>query len=98
MNLNKEQEELINAAKAADLGIKNDALVEVSSEAGSGVLKAYVTDLIHPEAVFMIHGFGHRSKRMRLACCSGGSASAAPAGTHCSTWPRRRTPSPWAPW
>jgi thiosulfate reductase/polysulfide reductase chain A len=52
----------INAAKAADLGIKNDALVEVTSEAGSGVLKAYVTDLIHPEAVFMIHGFGHEAK------------------------------------
>nr|MDJ0884797.1 molybdopterin dinucleotide binding domain-containing protein [Desulfobacterales bacterium] len=52
----------INAAKAAELGIKNDALVEVTSPVGSGVLKAYVTDLIHPEAVFLVHGFGHEAK------------------------------------
>ncbi len=52
----------INSAKAAELGIKNDALVEVASSAGSGVLKAHVTDLIHPEAVFLVHGFGHEAK------------------------------------
>jgi thiosulfate reductase/polysulfide reductase chain A len=52
----------INAAKAAELGIKKDGLVEVTSQAGSGVLKAHVTDLIHPEAVFMVHGFGHEAK------------------------------------
>ncbi|MDJ0723248.1 MAG: molybdopterin-dependent oxidoreductase [Desulfobacterales bacterium] len=52
----------INAAKAAALGIKNDDLVEVASPAGAGVIKAHVTDLIHPEAVFMVHGFGHEAK------------------------------------
>ena len=52
----------INRRKAAELGIQNNAQVEVSSKAGSGILKAYVTDLIHPEAVFMIHGFGHEAK------------------------------------
>jgi thiosulfate reductase/polysulfide reductase chain A len=25
-------------------------------------IKSFVTDLIHPEAVFMIHGFGHEAK------------------------------------
>jgi len=26
-------------------------------------IKAYVSDLIHPEAAFMFHGFGHESER-----------------------------------
>jgi thiosulfate reductase/polysulfide reductase chain A len=29
---------------------------------GAGEIKAKVTDLIHPEAVFMLHGFGHEAK------------------------------------
>jgi len=52
----------INDKKAAELGIKDGDIVEVSSAKGSGKIKAYVTDLIHPEAVFMLHGFGHESK------------------------------------
>ena len=52
----------INAAKAAALGISNGDLVEVASKVGSGTIKAYVTELIHPEAVFMVHGFGHEAK------------------------------------
>ncbi|MCG2775199.1 MAG: molybdopterin-dependent oxidoreductase [Desulfobacterales bacterium] len=52
----------INSEKAADLGINDGDLVEVSSKVGSGKIKAFVTDLIHPEAVFMLHGFGHESK------------------------------------
>jgi len=52
----------INSEKAADLGINDGDLVEVSSKVGSGKIKAFVTDLIHPEAVFMLHGFGHDSK------------------------------------
>jgi thiosulfate reductase/polysulfide reductase chain A len=52
----------INSEKAADLGINDGDLVEVSSKVGSGKIRAFVTDLIHPEAVFMLHGFGHDSK------------------------------------
>ncbi|MFH1933971.1 MAG: molybdopterin-dependent oxidoreductase [Pseudomonadota bacterium] len=52
----------INSEKAADLGINDGDLVQVSSKVGSGKIKAFVTDLIHPEAVFMLHGFGHDSK------------------------------------
>jgi thiosulfate reductase/polysulfide reductase chain A len=49
----------INDAAAARLGIKDGGLVEVSSPLKTvGRLKAKVTDLIHPEAVFMLHGFG----------------------------------------
>lgn len=49
----------INKDEADDLGIKNGDLVEVSSDSYSGKIRAYVTPLIHPEAVFMVHGFGN---------------------------------------
>lgn len=52
----------INSGKAAALGIRSNDTVEVTSTCGSGKIKAFVTDLIHPEAVFMIHGFGHEAK------------------------------------
>ncbi|MFZ0132038.1 MAG: molybdopterin-dependent oxidoreductase [Desulfobacterales bacterium] len=52
----------INSGKAAEMGIKTNDLVRVSSEKGAGTIKAYVTDLIHPETVFMLHGFGHEAK------------------------------------
>jgi thiosulfate reductase/polysulfide reductase chain A len=52
----------INTKRAAALGIKNGDLVTVASLQGSGTIKAFVTDFIHPEAVFMLHGFGHENK------------------------------------
>ncbi len=52
----------INSRRAAALGIANNQPVTIASQVGSGVIKAYVTDLIHPEAVFMIHGFGHEAQ------------------------------------
>jgi len=52
----------INTKRAAALGIKNADLVTVASPQGSGTIKAFVTDFIHPEAVFMLHGFGHENK------------------------------------
>jgi len=52
----------INTQRAAALGIKNGDLVTVASPQGSGTIKAFVTDFIHPEAVFMLHGFGHENK------------------------------------
>jgi thiosulfate reductase/polysulfide reductase chain A len=51
----------INSNRAAELGIKDGDLVAVSSKVGSGQIKAFVTDLIHPEAAFMLHGFGHQA-------------------------------------
>ncbi|MFO8032226.1 MAG: molybdopterin-dependent oxidoreductase [Desulfohalobiaceae bacterium] len=56
-----ENEAWINSAKAAKLGIKSGDMVQISSSRGSGVIKARVTDFIHPEAVFLLHGFGHES-------------------------------------
>lgn len=52
----------INTAKAKAIGIQNNDRVEVSSSVGSGIIRAFVTDFIHPEAVFMVHGFGHEAK------------------------------------
>jgi thiosulfate reductase/polysulfide reductase chain A len=52
----------INSGKAAVLGIRSNDMVDVTSACGTGKIKSYVTDLIHPEAVFMIHGFGHEAK------------------------------------
>ncbi|AEG16266.1 Nitrate reductase [Desulfofundulus kuznetsovii DSM 6115] len=50
----------INTLQAAKLGIKNGQMVEVISSRGRDTIRAFVTDLIHPEAVFMLHGFGHK--------------------------------------
>jgi len=55
----------INTEKANELGIKNNAEVEVASSVGKGTIKAFVTDLIHPEAVFMVHGYGHEAARSK---------------------------------
>ena len=49
----------INADEARKLGINNGDMVEVSAEGYSGNIRAYVTPYIHPEAVFMLHGFGN---------------------------------------
>jgi thiosulfate reductase/polysulfide reductase chain A len=52
----------INAAEAAKMGVANGDVVKVTSEDGShsGEIKAFVTEFIHPESVFMVHGFGRK--------------------------------------
>jgi thiosulfate reductase/polysulfide reductase chain A len=52
----------INAEEAAKLGIANGDRVQVTSSDGShsGTIQAYVTEFIHPESVFMVHGFGRK--------------------------------------
>jgi thiosulfate reductase/polysulfide reductase chain A len=57
-----ENEIWLNRGRAERLGIRNHDLVRVSSSRGSGTIRAFVTDLIHPEAAFMLHGFGRDSK------------------------------------
>jgi thiosulfate reductase/polysulfide reductase chain A len=49
----------INRQRADKLHIADGELVEVGSNGHRGRIKARVTDLIHPDAVFMVHGFGH---------------------------------------
>lgn len=49
----------INDVEADKLGIKDEDIVEVESSDGyTGKIRAKVTPYIHPEAVFMLHGFG----------------------------------------
>jgi thiosulfate reductase/polysulfide reductase chain A len=52
----------INADAAGRLGVSDGDLVEVTSTDGSysGSIIAQVTPFIHPEAVFMVHGFGRK--------------------------------------
>ncbi len=61
----------IHSGPAEVLGIRDGDPVEVASERGSGRMKAFVTDLIHPEAVFMLHGFGHEARRAARTCGRG---------------------------
>ena len=49
----------INTARAEELGIATDDYVTVSNNGYNAKIKAFVTDFVHPECVFMIHGFGH---------------------------------------
>ena len=58
----------INKERAAELGIGNGDSVEVGSSVGKGQIPVKATDLIHPEIVFMLHGFGHEAES-----ASGGS-------------------------
>ncbi len=55
----------INQDRAKKLGIQNGDMVEIASNAGKGQMKSFVTDMIHPEAVFMLHGFGHQEPEAR---------------------------------
>ena len=48
----------IHPEPAAQLGIKDGDVVEVSNEGASGKIRAKVTNRIHPKAVYMLHGFG----------------------------------------
>jgi thiosulfate reductase / polysulfide reductase chain A len=50
----------INNVEAHKLGIANGDMVKVSQNGYSETIRAKVTDLIHPEAIFVLHGFGHR--------------------------------------
>lgn len=50
----------INTDRARGMGISDGAWVKVSSGQGEGTIKAFATELIHPEAVFMLHGYGHQ--------------------------------------
>ena len=66
----------INTQKAAELGIDDRDMVEVTSSRHSGRLRAHVTEMIHPECVFMLHGFGHQAKRAER-CYNRGVSDAA---------------------
>ncbi len=53
----------MNKDRASELGINNGDSVEVASKVGKGQIAVKATDLIHPETVFMLHGFGHQADK-----------------------------------
>jgi thiosulfate reductase / polysulfide reductase chain A len=50
----------INTIESEKLGISDGNIVTVSQNGYSETIKAKVTEMIHHEAVFVVHGFGHR--------------------------------------
>jgi thiosulfate reductase/polysulfide reductase chain A len=65
----------INSAVAKKLLITDGSLIEVISKVGSNKIKAKVTDFIHPEAVFMLHGFG-KTVSAQTRCYQKGASDA----------------------
>ncbi|MBI4918021.1 MAG: molybdopterin-dependent oxidoreductase [Acidobacteria bacterium] len=61
----------LNPLAADRLGVASGDLVEVRSDVGVVRLKARVTEEIRPDCVFMLHGFGKKSRTMRLAYDNG---------------------------
>jgi thiosulfate reductase/polysulfide reductase chain A len=62
-----ENELWINSDTAMDLGIMNGEYIWIENELSKGRIKAKVTEQIRPDAVFMLHGFGHVSPGLTLA-------------------------------
>lgn len=50
----------LHSDAAKKLDIRDGEPVEVSANGYAAVTEAKVTDMIHPDAVFMVHGFGHK--------------------------------------
>jgi thiosulfate reductase/polysulfide reductase chain A len=63
----------LHPSSAEPLGIADGELVEVASAAGRVQVKARVTQEIRPDCVFMLHGYGKRSKWQKLVCGVGAS-------------------------
>lgn len=63
----------IHPGPAGDLGIQTGDRLEVSSKVGTVVIKARVTNEIRPDCVFMLHGYGKKSKWQKLAYGVGAS-------------------------
>ena len=61
----------MNRERASELGIGNGDKVEVASSVGKGQIAVKSTDLIHPETVFMLHGFGHEADSASRSCRKG---------------------------
>ena len=75
-NLYPENPCWIHATVAKKLGLKTGDLMVVESSVGKVRTRAYVTEGIRPDCVFMVPGFGHLSKALRTAYHSGVSDSA----------------------
>lgn len=50
----------LNREAAAAMGIADGEEVEIGNNGRTARIKVNITDFLHPEAVFLVHGFGHR--------------------------------------
>ncbi|MHB8987596.1 MAG: molybdopterin-dependent oxidoreductase [Desulfobulbia bacterium] len=66
----------LNSGEAKKLGIKDGGMVSITNAGTTGTIRAKVTDWIHPEAVFMLHGFG-RTNTMQTRAYGKGLADQA---------------------
>lgn len=58
----------VNPVAARRLGIENGSYVRLENQDGvvSNRVRVRITERIRPDSVFMVHGFGHRDKRLSL--------------------------------
>ncbi len=57
----------INRTEAAKQGIKDGDLVTMANSGTTATIRAKVTEWIHPEAVFMLHGYGRSNPKQTRA-------------------------------
>jgi thiosulfate reductase/polysulfide reductase chain A len=67
----------VNPLAASQHGLASGNYVRLASREGaiSGSIRVRVTERIGPDSVFMAHGFGHKSKRLRLTFNAGADDS-----------------------
>ena len=68
----------LNAAAARQLGLRHGQQVRLTNQDGAtaGPVRLRVTERIHPECVYMVHGFGHQARGMKRARGQGASVAA----------------------
>ena len=73
VQLMSENEVWINADVAKEWGIENGQYIKLENQDGviSNKIKAKVTERIRRDCVYMVHGFGHRSKMMKRSYLKG---------------------------
>ncbi len=67
----------INRDIAQHYGIRNGSFIKLKNQDGviSNNVKAFVTERIRPDCVYMVHGFGHTSKMLKGAYLKGADDS-----------------------
>ncbi len=76
LELFPENKAWIHTSVAQNIGVQTDDEVVIASDVGKVRIKAFVTEGIRPDCVFMVGGFGHVSKGLKSAYGVGASDSA----------------------
>ncbi len=75
MDMHGENEVWLNAREADRLDLRQHEYVWLENQDGvrEGPVRVLVTERIRPDCVYMVHGFGHKAPRMRVANGRGAS-------------------------